>query len=335
MDFQLKIEGNQFNGRAISTCAFDWQANETICIEESIKRQIAHRNDVFYLDKLEIHNGFIDQHKLTCKWSGRHIDDKHEGTFEGLKLSQSRPNQYAELMSWEKFKSFVAKLIRDKSDKFIFRGLASTKYRLNTSFHREHRYDLRRYEAEACEQLLQHVNAISSHQYDRKKPADFGALLSLAQHHGFPTPLLDWSKSPYIAAYFALVNRPKERAEEGNPRVYVFDAKAWKRDTIQPAHLADPRPAITVGEFYAHNNPRHLPQQSVHTYTNIEDVEEWIRLMEKQKDKRYLKIIDIPRSDCELAMRDLAYMGVTAASLFPGLDGVCRSLKERFFPPVY
>jgi len=66
--------------------------------------------------------------------------------------------------------------------------------------------------------------------------------------------------------------------------------------------------------------------------TNIEDMEAWIRLVEKEKNKRYLTIIDIPRSEREFAMRDLAYMGVTAASLFPGLDGVCSSLKERFFP---
>lgn len=30
-------------------------------------------------------------------------------------------------------------------------------------------------------------------------------------------------------------------------------------------------------------------------------------------------------------MRELAIMGVTAGSLFPGLDGACRSLAERWF----
>jgi len=30
-------------------------------------------------------------------------------------------------------------------------------------------------------------------------------------------------------------------------------------------------------------------------------------------------------------MEDLSYMGITAGSLFPGLDGTCEELRERNF----
>lgn len=333
-NFELKIEGDRFSGKSTFTSAFDWQTNEVISIDESTKRQKAQGKNVFYTTNLEIHDGFIDSKTLTCKFSGSYQGISITGKFDGHKLSQTEASPPDHLMSWEQLKTFVAELIRDRRE-LIFRGQSSSKYRLNTSFHRERRYDLLRYEAEACDQLVQHVNAISSHQYESQRPTDFGALLSLAQHHGFPTPLLDWSKSPYIAAYFAIEARSRNCLADDNPRIFIFDAMAWKLDTTQTAHLADPRPVITLREFIAHNNPRHLPQQSLHTYTNIEDVEAWIRLTEQQNNKHYLTIIDVPRSERELAMRDLAYMGVTAATLFPGLDGVCGSLKERFFPPIF
>jgi hypothetical protein len=32
-----------------------------------------------------------------------------------------------------------------------------------------------------------------------------------------------------------------------------------------------------------------------------------------------------------LGAQDLALMGITAGSLFPGLDGACLQLKERYF----
>lgn len=330
-DFSVKIEGNSLSGHGTSTSAFDWQKNEKITIEESIKRQKSQGMDIFYLTDLEVHDGFIDQQSLTCSWSGSQLNKKLTGTFKGQKLGQNTSSSPNALMKWEEFKSFIAKEIQSGYESF-FRGQASNKHRLNTSFHRECRYDLERYDTEACAVLAQHINATSSRQYDRNNPSDFGPLLSLAQHHGFPTPLLDWSKSPYIAAFFAFERRPIINDEENNPRIYVFNAMAWRQDTTQVKTIADPRPTLTPLEFLAHNNPRQLPQQSVHTYTNLEDPEAWIRLTEKEKAKKYLTVIDIPRSERKFAMRDLAYMGVTAAALFPGLDGACRSLKEQIFP---
>jgi hypothetical protein len=46
---------------------------------------------------------------------------------------------------------------------------------------------------------------------------------------------------------------------------------------------------------------------------------------------RYLHIIDLPVNERQHVMQELSLMGITAGSLFPGLDGACEELRERFF----
>ena len=54
------------------------------------------------------------------------------------------------------------------------------------------------------------------------KPENSWDLLALAQHHGLPTRLLDWSYSALIALWFA-VDRPSQIDEEGN----FLDGVLW------------------------------------------------------------------------------------------------------------
>ncbi len=54
-------------------------------------------------------------------------------------------------------------------------------------------------------------------------------------------------------------------------------------------------------------------------------------MVEERQNRRFLTRIDIPVSDRGIAMRDLATMGVTSASLFPGIEGLCRFLAEATF----
>jgi len=64
--------------------------------------------------------------------------------------------------------------------------------------------------------------------------------------------------------------------------------------------------------------------------TNVDDIETYVG--QTPEGKPYLWAIDLPRRDRPHANRELGYMGITAGSLFPGLDGACEELKERNFP---
>lgn len=111
-----------------------------------------------------------------------------------------------------------------------YRGQRSSRYDLTPSLYREtgvlegdtiqswryHYKDLRPY-------LLRLRAALG----DRALSLNDSELVYLAQHYGIPTPLLDWSRSPLVACWFAL-NDFKPIDSFDRPVLYMLDPKAIK-----------------------------------------------------------------------------------------------------------
>jgi hypothetical protein len=322
VDFSYDVAGDRFTAKSrVPPLAYDAKTYALVP-----PQQHSAAGQFTYANKIEV-EGKIEESPTTGKtisgtWRG---DTGVTGAFklENALTIKSPPDQ---VMQWNSFKDYVANLVRNPSE-HLFRGQGSNEWRLITSFHRLNRYDLVRYRDAESRKLAMELSARLGRRYDISNGNDFGAVLSLAQHHGFPTPLLDWSRSPYIAAYFALSDLIKAAS---HARIFVLNLGEWMK-LSQPATITDPAPAVSVREFEAHDNPRHVPQQSCHTFSNVADIEGWIRRAEGNRPRHYLTTIDIPASERNHAVKDLAYMGLTAASLFPGLDGTCRALKEQFY----
>jgi hypothetical protein len=87
---------------------------------------------------------------------------------------------------------------------------------------------------------------------------------------------------------------------------------------------------LSIGEFMAIENERMIPQQAASTVTNIDDIESYIQLWETA-GSNYLTAIDLHVRERKKVICELGYMGITAGSMFPGLDGACEELKERNF----
>jgi hypothetical protein len=220
-----------------------------------------------------------------------------------------------------------------KSCRYLFRG-QNEPWRLRTSFHRRGRADLGRFLNEDLPALYKHLSARTKHVFDLKNPDENGAFFNLIQHHGYPTPLLDWTYSPYVAAFFAYRGISNQEAAaagvNAKVRIHVFDQERWRADLIQILFVVAPRLHLSIGEFIAIENERMIPQQAASTVTNVDDIETYIRNAEAN-GKTYLWAIDLPVGDRRQVVRDLSYMGITAGSLFPGLDGACEELTERNF----
>ncbi len=232
-----------------------------------------------------------------------------------------------ENMSWREFKSYLSDI---PESKYLFRGQKNP-WKLRTSLHRRGRYRISQFTDKDVKQLHQKLSAITSHYFDLSVPNQNGSFFNLLQHHGYPTPLLDWSYSPYVSAFFAFRDWPIKYMGKGDARIYIFDNETWQKKFSQIQNLDPPCPHLSVSEFIAIDNPRLVPQQAVTTITNIDDIEAYVIEKELETKVKFLQAIDIPASDRTEAMRDLKFMGITAGSMFPSIDGVCEELKEANF----
>ncbi|MDH2407056.1 FRG domain-containing protein, partial [Bradyrhizobium sp. SSUT18] len=240
---------------------------------------------------------------------------------DGSKPSRLRP---LSINTWEEFRRYVRDL---PPYRYIFRGQENNAWRLRTSFHRTRRADLIRYMQVDVHELHRHLSGLTSHYFNLEAPFEYAAFLSLGQHHGYPTPLLDWTYSPFIGAYFAF---KKATAPTEKVRIFVFDRERWVRDWNQLQKITPARLHFSMVDAVALNNERKIPQQALASVTNAEDIEDYIGTKETD-GRRYLETIDLPLAQRQEVLMELNLMGINAGSLFPGLDGACSQFKDRLF----
>jgi len=168
-----------------------------------------------------------------------------------------------------------------------------------------------------------------SRPYQSPPPENEWDWLALAQHHGLPTRLLDWTLNPLAALWFA-VEKPAEKGKQGKlQNGVVWGFEVLEEDIARPEEKESPKEQKYTRVYMPpHIAPRIVVQQgwfTVHKYL--------------EKDKRFavlgsighynkrLRKIIIP-GECFNDMRcELDRMGVNRFSLFPGLDGLAAHVE--------
>jgi hypothetical protein len=279
--------------------------------------------------KLTLRLEMVDQ-GVSAKWA-TDLGTEGSALLEGCRSEQdSELNIVEGVKDWRDFREYALSLPHRH---FIFRGQDVCK-RLRTSFHRSRRRDLIRYIVEDVPEAVRALSSKTRHLFNITDPGQNAAFLNLLQHHGYPTPLLDWTYSPFVAAFFAYRHRRQRAADDANVRIFMFDRKAWMRDWQQIQSITFARPHFSLLEALSIENQRAIPQQALLSATNVADIESYIRSMEAKSGHTYLSAVDLPIAERRKVMEELSAMGITAGSLFPGLDGACEELRGRFFHPV-
>ena len=160
------------------------------------------------------------------------------------------------------------------------------------------------------------------------------------QHHGAPTRLLDFTWSPYVAAFFALARATKDAAIwaiSSGPkvpnylgyqistllnRVLGLQYPSPSGDDNPPADDAETMPAVLMGDPVLMNQ-RMTTQAgtfiipTLHIDTPIESL---------VPPSSVFKVVLVTKSLRRQTMDRLYNMNISNATLFPGVDGLARSL---------
>lgn len=210
---------------------------------------------------------------------------------------------------WADFIRFCA---AHEHSRWVFRGVASLTFNCTPTIGRTNIYqaDLERALLEAfIREAHAHLGGSLPSKWE---------WLALAQHHGVPTRLLDWTRNPLVACYFAVSSHPQDRDAA------IYAVELAKEQILSPGDASDPfqitevkfvlpsalAPRITTqkGLFSAHPHPR----------------EPW---EPEGLSKNTFKISFGLRAAFQ---RRLFQLGIDAAHIYPNLDGLGQSLNWQY-----
>jgi hypothetical protein len=287
---------------------------------------------------------------------------------------------FAKVEAFSDAAAFLAFLAspRFRSSKWVFRGQGNAAWGLRST--------LERFAAAMAQcRMIASIEADHlrefrrrAHHYAQTVPGHENLLewLALMRHHGSPTRLLDFSKSPYVAAFFATVEAERDDAVA----IWAIDARVLKRCSaavlsgelchryvvlgkrcIEDAtfSLNDPEvfatligdidsralipaggpiPAVVFPVEPQTMNERMLLQQGLFLFASSLDsgfessLKSVLEFAPKapggdtlRTDDLIYKLVLHPSAHPHV-LRELHRMGLSYASLTPGLDGLARSL---------
>ena len=161
-------------------------------------------------------------------------------------------------------------------------------------------------------------------------PMDLYRYMVYLRHFGFPSPLLDWSRSPYVAAFFAFRDEPHAKVTERTIYAYCKSAGGAVGGAVG-------EPTIHPIGPYVQTHHRHFRQRCDYTMCARFDTtcDQW-RFDSHQKvidhrrpNQDLLWKFDLPSGERERVLRLLNDYNLNAFSLFGSEESLLETMWLR------
>ncbi|MEI9846487.1 FRG domain-containing protein [Enterobacter hormaechei] len=217
---------------------------------------------------------------------------------------------------------------------FIFRGQRCSSWTLETSLDRH----LKRIKPEEInldstyDFVLQNfaLSLRGRSDIDKDHISNIDELWALGQHYGLATPLLDWTRSLFVALYFAFEDY--NISDSGYRSVWALNLSGTVLNAMNKFNEGkEENKQFRIVEPISDKNPRLISQSGLFTKQPINfSIPDWVK-DNLPDDAPYLMKISINESERMKILSSLKLMNIHPASLFPEPDGAakyCNQLLE-------
>lgn len=225
---------------------------------------------------------------------------------------------------WENFKTNISEHLFPggvfRRGKFLFRGHSDPSWRLVPTFDRMFANQSRSRRLLIADELLDRfTRALEGFSIPDEARKNDSLRLALGQHYGLPTRLLDWTESPYIAAFFAFNRTALWGAVDQRVTIWVLDSE----NPIWSTHYG-----VEILDVPSFGNQRIRNQSGKFTLskTPFSALEDYVQA---HGDDRALQRYTLPASESTRALSDLDAMGIHHATVYPEIEGAAQMALFR------